>query len=193
MIAPVDYGCATREAPSSKEDDELHKLGERIAELAARINSAEARMMRLIADFDRRGGWKDGGFSSCAEWLAWRIVNGDETVLFLMPKGRMLVDAPTRPKAARGRARREMIARNTRPGGGLASESASGLLLVPSVHGPAPDETAASPLPPVPSVYRGAPGKGDGITLSNGAALYRDSEIPWEIEAAAREAMVESP
>ncbi len=73
MIAPADYGCATREAPSSKEDDELRKLGERIAELAARINSAEARMMKLIAEFDRRGGWKDGGFSSCAEWLAWRI------------------------------------------------------------------------------------------------------------------------
>ncbi len=140
-------------------------------------------------------------------------VNGGGTVLFVTPKGRMLVDAPTRPKAARGRARREMIARNTRPGGGLAGESASGPLLpvpsvhgaapdetaasgllpVPSVHGAAPDETAASPLPPVPSVYRGAPGKGDGITLSNGAALYRDSEIPWEIEAAAREAMEESP
>ncbi len=54
------------------DDDELHKLGERIAELAACINSAEARMMTLIAEFDRRGGWKDGGFSSCAEWLAWR-------------------------------------------------------------------------------------------------------------------------
>ena len=28
-------------------------------------------MMALLADFDRRGGWKDD-FSSCAEWLAWR-------------------------------------------------------------------------------------------------------------------------
>ena len=53
-------------------DDELFLLGERIAELAARINAAESRMMTLIADFDRRGGWKDG-FGSCAEWLAWRI------------------------------------------------------------------------------------------------------------------------
>ena len=53
-------------------DDELFLLGERIAELAARINAAESRMMTLIADFDRRGGWTDG-FSSCAEWLAWRI------------------------------------------------------------------------------------------------------------------------
>ena len=55
------------------DNDELRRLGERIAELAARINSAEARMMTLIAEFDRRGGWKDGGYSSCAEWLAWRI------------------------------------------------------------------------------------------------------------------------
>ena len=64
--APLDPGTA------EDGDDELFLLGERIAELAARINSAEARMMTLIADFDRRGGWS-GEFSSCAEWLAWRI------------------------------------------------------------------------------------------------------------------------
>ena len=61
-----------RSRAQSGDNDELRKLGERIAELAARINSAEARMMTLIAEFDRRGGWKDGGYSSCAEWLAWR-------------------------------------------------------------------------------------------------------------------------
>ena len=59
--------------PGEVDDDELYLLGERIAELAARINAAESRMMTLIADFDRRGGWKDGGYGSCAEWLAWRI------------------------------------------------------------------------------------------------------------------------
>lgn len=58
-------------ASSSDEEDELRQLGERIADLAARINAAEGRMMALLADFDRRGGWKDE-FSSCAEWLAWR-------------------------------------------------------------------------------------------------------------------------
>ena len=47
-------------------------------------------------------------------------------------------------------------------------------------------------LAPVPSVHPAALGQGDGFTLSNGAALYRDSEIPWEIEAAAREAVEES-
>ncbi|MYC51202.1 MAG: DUF222 domain-containing protein [Gammaproteobacteria bacterium] len=62
-------------APSpsgAKPDDDLARLGDRIAELAAGINAAEAQMMTLIADFDRRGGWKDD-FGSCAEWLAWRI------------------------------------------------------------------------------------------------------------------------
>ena len=72
MGAPLDADPAPSGREPSRDDDELHKLGERIAELAACINSAEARMMTLIADFDRRGGWKDGGFSSCAEWLAWR-------------------------------------------------------------------------------------------------------------------------
>ena len=29
--------------------------------------------MKLLAEFDRRSGWRDTGFSSTAEWLAWRI------------------------------------------------------------------------------------------------------------------------
>ena len=71
--APNRPESAPNRAAGNGDDDELRKLGERIAELAARINSAEARMMTLICEFDRRGGWKDGGYSSCAEWLAWRI------------------------------------------------------------------------------------------------------------------------
>ena len=47
-------------------------------------------------------------------------------------------------------------------------------------------------LPPVPSAHSGARSMGERATLSNGAALYRDSAIPWVIEAAAREAMEES-
>ena len=76
MIASAESPDAIPAPPvpePATNDDELYRLGERIANLAARINSAEARMMTLIADFDRRGGWKDRGFSSCAEWLAWRI------------------------------------------------------------------------------------------------------------------------
>ena len=49
------------------------RLGDKIASLAARINIAEAEMMTLIAEFDRRRGWEAEGFRSCAHWLAWRI------------------------------------------------------------------------------------------------------------------------
>lgn len=47
------------------------QLGERIAELAARINIATHEMLTLVAEFDRREGWAEA-FTSCAEWLAWR-------------------------------------------------------------------------------------------------------------------------
>ena len=63
---------SARSRSGAGKPDDLAKLGDRIAELAAGINAAEAQMMTLIADFDRRGGWKDD-FGSCAEWLAWRI------------------------------------------------------------------------------------------------------------------------
>ena len=43
-----------------------------------------------------------------------------------------------------------------------------------------------------PSAHPGAPSRGERATLSNGAALYHDSAIPWAIEAAAREAVEES-
>ncbi len=48
----------------------IAQLGERIVELAARINIATYEMLTLIAEFDRREGWADA-FNSCAEWLAW--------------------------------------------------------------------------------------------------------------------------
>ena len=50
-------------------NDDLFQLGERIVELAARINIATCEMLTLIAEFDRREGWADE-FSSCAEWIA---------------------------------------------------------------------------------------------------------------------------
>ena len=52
--------------------DDLSRLGERIARIAAQINIATYKMMTLIAEFDRREGWAEEGSTSCAEWLAWR-------------------------------------------------------------------------------------------------------------------------
>jgi Domain of unknown function (DUF222)/HNH endonuclease len=51
---------------------ELERLGDEIAELAAHLEAATARLLDLIREFDARGGW-NGGFRSCADWLSWRV------------------------------------------------------------------------------------------------------------------------
>jgi hypothetical protein len=51
---------------------ELDRLGDEIAELAAHLDAATARLLDLIREFDARGGWGNG-FKSCAHWLSWRV------------------------------------------------------------------------------------------------------------------------
>jgi hypothetical protein len=51
--------------------NELERLGEEIAELAAHLHSATYRLLVRLRDFDERDGWS-GGFLSCAHWLSWR-------------------------------------------------------------------------------------------------------------------------
>ena len=49
---------------------EVVALGDRIAELSARISAATWELLSLIRQFDERYGW--AGCTSCAEWLGWR-------------------------------------------------------------------------------------------------------------------------
>src|SRR5262252_10031132 len=51
---------------------QLDRLGNEIAELAAHVEVATARLLDLLREFDARGGWNNG-FRSCAEWLTWRV------------------------------------------------------------------------------------------------------------------------
>ena len=51
---------------------DFDRLGDRIAELAARIQAATYGLLVLIRQFDQQGGWQAGGFHSCAHWLSWR-------------------------------------------------------------------------------------------------------------------------
>jgi len=51
---------------------ELDRLGDEIAELAAHLDAATARLLDLIREFDARLGW-NAGFRSCAAWLSWRV------------------------------------------------------------------------------------------------------------------------
>jgi Domain of unknown function (DUF222) len=58
--------------PTHPSNVEFEQLGDQIAELAAHLDAATARLLELIRDFDARGGWGNG-FRSCAHWLAWRV------------------------------------------------------------------------------------------------------------------------
>ena len=55
-------------APAAPLD--LDQLGDRIAELSARIQAATYDLLCDLRVFDRRHGWE--GFRSCAHWLNWR-------------------------------------------------------------------------------------------------------------------------
>ena len=50
---------------------ETVRLGDSIAELAARIQAATFELLVMIHEFDEREGWGEG-FKSCAHWLNWR-------------------------------------------------------------------------------------------------------------------------
>ena len=57
-------------APPDNRRAELERLGDRIAELSARIQAATYELLVLIRAFDARTGWS--GCTSCAHWLSWR-------------------------------------------------------------------------------------------------------------------------
>ena len=54
-------------------DDELaHK----ISDLAGKINAATYLFLKMLAEFDRRQGWKKHGVRSCSHWLNWKCSIG---------------------------------------------------------------------------------------------------------------------
>ena len=57
--------------PNPEAPPDLDLLGNRIAELSARIQAATYELLCDLREFDRHHGWE--GFRSCAHWLNWRI------------------------------------------------------------------------------------------------------------------------
>ena len=56
--------------PAPEAPPDLDQLGNRIAELSARIQAATYELLCDVREFDRHHGWE--GFRSCAHWLNWR-------------------------------------------------------------------------------------------------------------------------
>src|SRR5215217_7094881 len=50
----------------------LPELAWAITSGAVRLAAATAAWLRLVAEFDERGGWHGVGIHSCAHWLSWQ-------------------------------------------------------------------------------------------------------------------------
>ena len=118
-------------------------------------------------------------------------VNRDGTVLFFTRRGRVLADAPKTPTWAKAPNRR---VRASAPKGRELEDAPKERerAEAPERRVRAGSRVSPQSLPPVQSAHPGARSMGERPTLSSGAALYNDLAIPWEIEAAAREAVEES-
>src|SRR3954451_20796168 len=57
---------------SSGEDTPIEELAAAITAGAGRLAAATASWLRLVGEFDDRGGWHGVNIRSCAEWLAWQ-------------------------------------------------------------------------------------------------------------------------
>ncbi len=101
--AEADPGQATDPAQEADPDD-LETLGDEIATLAAHIHAATCRFLRLIARFDRLGGWEASGHRSCAHWLHFRTGLDLGTAREHVRVARALEELPrTSASMARGR------------------------------------------------------------------------------------------
>ena len=67
---PDESASRERAAAAGARGARLARLGDRIAELSARIQAATHELLVLIREFDEQEGWD--GCLSCAQWLSWR-------------------------------------------------------------------------------------------------------------------------
>ena len=70
VITSEGHGPERAAVQAAASPAEAERLGNRIAELAARIQAATYELLVLIREFDACGAWS--GFASCAVWLSWR-------------------------------------------------------------------------------------------------------------------------
>jgi len=60
------------EAVDDPEALDTAELAYELVDLNTRLASMEARWLALLAEFDRREGWRADGQLSCTDWLVWR-------------------------------------------------------------------------------------------------------------------------
>ena len=69
-------------------------LGNRIAELNAYLNVAQAHFLELLREFDEKGYWEALGFKSCAQWLNFKCGLGFNAARERLRVAHALVELP---------------------------------------------------------------------------------------------------
>src|SRR5688500_11024078 len=73
----------------------LPELARAITTGAVRLAAATAAWLRLVAEFDERGGWHGVGINSCGHWLAWQCGMAQVTAREHVRVARALRGLPT--------------------------------------------------------------------------------------------------
>ena len=68
-----DFLASVQDAAGPEEEEDVFSLGERCAEAYRQADALHYRAMQLLAEFDARKGYREAGFGTTAEWLAWRV------------------------------------------------------------------------------------------------------------------------
>ena len=89
-MAACEPGANTPDLSRKDTED----LALEIASLAAHIQAATCRLLLLIAEMDRREGYGDLYFSSCAHWLSWRTGDDISTAREKVRVARKLTECP---------------------------------------------------------------------------------------------------
>ena len=144
----------------------LERLEGEICELAAHIWAATCRWLCLLAEFERREGWKESDCVSCAQWLSWRCGLAPGAAREQLRVARRLSELP-RIKAAFGRG--ELSYSKVRAVTRVASAKTEEDLLMLAQH------ATAAQLERLVRTYR-------GIVVSEIARQnrsYRERELIW--------------
>ena len=70
------------------------RLEAEICELAGNIAAATARLVLMIAEYDRRRGWAEWGCKSCVHWLSWKCAIGTHAAREKLRVGHALEELP---------------------------------------------------------------------------------------------------
>ena len=80
--------------PDPPKNKSIDELSSEVSLLSAHIQAATCRLLLLIAEMDRREGYGDLGFVSCAQWLSWCTGERLSTAREKVRVARKLEDSP---------------------------------------------------------------------------------------------------